>query len=141
MRMVCFIWQINYNILVLQLIRRTTKATSKVNSSSDKDKIIEAQAELIKNLQKQVKEWEDWKASSKERHAKGKAYIIYFPLDELIVYGFHRFFWISLLNPGVDFETGFSQVPTCFLFHTFPLSSPGGRNLYRYISILMLLGG
>ena len=35
---------------------------------------------LIKNLQKQVtdlekrvKEWEDWKATSKERHAKGKA--------------------------------------------------------------------
>jgi hypothetical protein len=24
-------------------------------------------------LQKQIKEWEDWKASSKERHAKGKA--------------------------------------------------------------------
>ena len=44
-----------------------------MNSSSDKDKIIEVQAELIKNLQKQVKEWEDWKASSKERHAKGKA--------------------------------------------------------------------
>ena len=39
-----FIWQINYNILVLQLIRRTAKTTSKVNSSSDKDKIIEAQA-------------------------------------------------------------------------------------------------
>ena len=39
-----FIWQINYNILVLQLFRRTTKTTSKVNSSSDKDKIIEAQA-------------------------------------------------------------------------------------------------
>ena len=44
-----------------------------MNSSSDKDKIIEAQAELIKNLQKQVKEREGWKASSKERHAKGKA--------------------------------------------------------------------
>ena len=73
MRMVCFIWQINYNILVLQLIRRTTKPPSKANSSSDKDKIIEAQAGLIKNLQKQVKEWEDWKASSKERHTKGKA--------------------------------------------------------------------
>ena len=43
-----------------------------MNSSSDKDKIIEVQAELIKNLQKQIKEWEDWKASSKERHAKGK---------------------------------------------------------------------
>ena len=44
-----------------------------MNSSSDKDKIIETQGELIKNLQKQVKEWEDWKASSKQRHAKGKA--------------------------------------------------------------------
>ena len=44
-----------------------------MSSSSDKDKIIEVQGELIKNLQKQVKEWEDWKASSKQRHAKGKA--------------------------------------------------------------------
>ena len=44
-----------------------------MNSSSDKDKIIETQGKLIKNLQKQVKEWEDWKASSKQRHAKGKA--------------------------------------------------------------------
>ena len=44
-----------------------------MSSSSDKDKIIEVQSELIKNLQKQVKEWEDWKASSKQRHAKGKA--------------------------------------------------------------------
>ena len=44
-----------------------------MNSSSDKDKIIETQGELIKNLQKQVKKWEDWKASSKQRHAKGKA--------------------------------------------------------------------
>ena len=44
-----------------------------MNSSSDKDKIIETQGKLIKNLQKQVKEWEDWKASSKHRHAKGKA--------------------------------------------------------------------
>ena len=44
--------------------------SQKMNSSSDKDKIIETQAELIKNLQKQVKEWEDWKASS-EAHAKG----------------------------------------------------------------------
>ena len=48
--------------------------------SSDKDKIIAVQEELIKNLQKQVgglekqvKELEDWKASSKQRHAKGKA--------------------------------------------------------------------
>ena len=44
-----------------------------MSSSSDKDKIIEVQDELIKDLQKQVKEWEDWKASSKQRHAKGKA--------------------------------------------------------------------
>jgi transcriptional regulator with XRE-family HTH domain len=36
-------------------------------------KVIEVQGELIKTLQKQVKEWEDWKASSKDRHAKGKA--------------------------------------------------------------------
>ena len=36
-------------------------------------KVIEVQEELIKNLQKQVKEWEDWKATSKDRHAKGKA--------------------------------------------------------------------
>ena len=40
-----------------------------MNRSSEKDKIIEAQAELIKNLQKQIKEWE---ASSKGRHAKRK---------------------------------------------------------------------
>ena len=46
----------------------------------DKNTIIEVQKELIKNLQKQVgnlektvKKWEDWKASSKDRHAKGKA--------------------------------------------------------------------
>jgi transcriptional regulator with XRE-family HTH domain len=62
--------------------------------SSDKDKIITAQEELVKSLQTQltsqshfihalfkeldgakakIKEWEDWKASSKDRHAKGKA--------------------------------------------------------------------
>ena len=44
----------------------------KMNRSSEKDKIIEAQAELIENLQKQIKEWEEWKASSKDRHAKGR---------------------------------------------------------------------
>ena len=43
-----------------------------MNSSSDKDKIIKVQGELIKNLQKQIKEWEEWKASSKGRHAKRK---------------------------------------------------------------------
>ena len=26
-----------------------------------------------KELRQKIKEWEDWKASSKERHAKGKA--------------------------------------------------------------------
>ena len=36
-------------------------------------KIIEVQGALIDNLQKQIKEWEDWKATSKDRHAKGKA--------------------------------------------------------------------
>ena len=44
-----------------------------MNTPSDKDKIIADQEELIRNLQKQIKEWEDWKATSKERHAKGKA--------------------------------------------------------------------
>ena len=46
----------------------------------DKDKIIGVQEELIKKfkqeneeLHQKVKELEDWKASSKERHAKGKA--------------------------------------------------------------------
>ena len=36
-------------------------------------KIVEVQGALIDNLQKQVKEWEEWKASSKDGHAKGKA--------------------------------------------------------------------
>ena len=36
-------------------------------------KIIEVQGALIDNLQKQIKEWEEWKASSKDRHSKGKA--------------------------------------------------------------------
>ena len=35
--------------------------------------IIAVQRELIERLKKEVKEWEDWKATSKERHAKGKA--------------------------------------------------------------------
>ena len=42
--------------------------------SSDKDKIISVQGELIKNLQKQIKEWEDGKASSKERLTQGEAF-------------------------------------------------------------------
>jgi len=47
-----------------------------MSSSSDKDKIIKVQVELIQNLQKQVKEWEAWKASSKQRHAKEKLKLI-----------------------------------------------------------------
>lgn len=39
----------------------------------DKDKIIGVQEELIQNLQKQIKELEEAKAGSKERHARGKA--------------------------------------------------------------------
>ena len=46
----------------------------------DKDKIIGVQEELIQKfkqeneeLRQKIKEWEDWKAGSKDRHAKGKA--------------------------------------------------------------------
>ena len=53
--------------------KKTDLKKFKMNRSSEKDKIIEAQAELIKNLQKQIKEWEERKASSKDRHAKRKA--------------------------------------------------------------------
>jgi len=45
----------------------------------DKDKIIGVQEELIKKfkqeneeLRQKIKEWEDWKASSKQRHTKGR---------------------------------------------------------------------
>ena len=45
----------------------------------DKDKIIGVQEELIKKfkqeneeLRQKIKEWENWKASSKDRHAKGR---------------------------------------------------------------------
>ena len=45
----------------------------------DKDKIIGVQEELIQKfkqeneeLRQKIKEWEEWKASSKERHAKGR---------------------------------------------------------------------
>ena len=45
----------------------------------DKDKIIGVQEELIKKfkqeneeLRQKIKEWEEWKASSKDRHAKGR---------------------------------------------------------------------
>jgi transcriptional regulator with XRE-family HTH domain len=41
--------------------------------SVDKNEVIAVQRELIERLKKEVKEWEDWKASSKDRHAKGKA--------------------------------------------------------------------
>jgi len=45
----------------------------------DKDKIIGVQEELIQKfkqeneeLRQKIKEWEEWKASSKDRHAKGR---------------------------------------------------------------------
>ena len=41
--------------------------------SVDKNTIIDVQKKYIANLEKQVQEVEDWKASSKDRHAKGKA--------------------------------------------------------------------
>ena len=40
--------------------------------SVDKNTIIDVQKKYIANLEKQVKEWEDWKARG-DRHAKGKA--------------------------------------------------------------------
>ena len=43
------------------------------DASVDKNETIAVQRELIERLKKEVKEWEDWKASSKDRHAKGKA--------------------------------------------------------------------
>ena len=53
---------------------KSIQSSQGISSSTDSLlKIIEVQGELIKHLQKQVKEWEDWKASSKDRHAKGKA--------------------------------------------------------------------
>ena len=41
--------------------------------SMDKNKIIALQDKRIEDLEQKVKEWEDWKASSKARHSKGKA--------------------------------------------------------------------
>jgi transcriptional regulator with XRE-family HTH domain len=59
-----------------------TPASIKISKSAsvvDKNTTIEVQRELIERLKKdvdileaKVKEWEEWKASSKERHAKGK---------------------------------------------------------------------
>jgi transcriptional regulator with XRE-family HTH domain len=46
---------------------------SKDVSVVDKNEVIAVQRELIERLKKEVKEWEDWKAGSKARHAKGKA--------------------------------------------------------------------
>ena len=63
-----------------QTLLSSSDASEFIQSSQGKSsstepllRVIEVQGELIKNLQKQVKEWEDWKASSKDRHAKGKA--------------------------------------------------------------------
>ena len=46
---------------------------SKDVSVLDKNEIIAVQRELIERLNKEAKEWDDWKAGSKDRHAKGKA--------------------------------------------------------------------
>ena len=40
----------------------------------DKNKIIALQDKRIEDLEQKVKEWEDWKASSKERHTQGEAF-------------------------------------------------------------------
>jgi len=40
--------------------------------SVDKNEIIALQKRIIKDLEKQVKEWEEWKARSKDRHAKDR---------------------------------------------------------------------
>ena len=54
-------------------VPESLKKNQAISSATDPLlKIIEVQEELINNLQKQVKEWEDWKASSKDRHAKGR---------------------------------------------------------------------
>ena len=42
------------------------------NISTHKDKIIEVQEALIDNLQKQVKEWEDWKDRIMDSLTKGR---------------------------------------------------------------------
>ena len=53
---------------------RFTQSSQGISSSTESLlKVIEVQGELIKNLQKQVNEWEEWKASSKDRHSKGKS--------------------------------------------------------------------
>lgn len=60
----------------------STKDSQAISSSITEPllKTIEVQDKLIKNLENEVarlkekvKEWEDWKAGSKDRHAKGKA--------------------------------------------------------------------
>ena len=38
----------------------------------DKDKIIKLLEKDVERLEAKVKKWEDWKASSKERHSKGQ---------------------------------------------------------------------
>ena len=53
---------------------KTIQSSKGLSSSTDSLlKVIEVQGELIENLQKQVKEWEDYKDASKERQAQGTA--------------------------------------------------------------------
>ena len=54
-------------------VSKPTQSSHGTSPTESLLKVIEVQGELIKHLQKQVNEWEEWKASSKERHAKGKA--------------------------------------------------------------------
>ena len=55
------------------------RTNSRGNDAPWKDKIIEVQEEMIQKfkqeneeLRQKIKEWEEWKASSKDRHAKGR---------------------------------------------------------------------
>ena len=59
---------------------QSTKDSQATSITEPLLKTIEVQDKLIKNLdnevarlKEKVKEWEDWKAGSKDRHAKGKA--------------------------------------------------------------------
>jgi len=54
--------------------RDMTKVTEPLlKQLEDKEKIIKHLEKDVERLEAKVKKWEDWKASSKERHAKGKA--------------------------------------------------------------------
>ena len=53
--------------------RDMAKATEPLlKQIEDKDKIIKLLEKDVERLEAKVKKWEDWKASSKERHSKGQ---------------------------------------------------------------------